>query len=334
MARIRIYLNPKFRSRFILKIRVIRGRIFPTCFLANLFAHEYSSEFNMNLPDLRILPLENLVPHEKTDPRRVNPLTERLRTESVLVNPPIVAPLGRNDPRFVVLDGANRTSAFRALGVPHIVAQVVNYNQVELKTWHHIITGCAFDELMRELSTIPGLQSAEDELMSARARLARREAIAYISYGDAHEVDDQELGHLPAIVLAGANGTDRPTDQRTELLNQLVELYESCSKVQRTTSDNIADARQSYPDASALVVFPRYEPAEILDIARRGQQVPAGITRHVLPLRALRLNYPMEVLRSDEPLARKQGHLTEWIYERVQSRRVRTYSEPTVMFDE
>ena len=293
----------------------------------------------MNLPDLRILPLEYLVPHEKTDPRRVNPLTERLKSESVLVNPPIVAPFGRNDPRFVVLDGANRTSAFRALEVPHIVAQVVNYSQVQLNTWHHIITSCDFETLMEQLHTIQGMKLSEDDLMSARARLARREAIAYISYGDAvndvtHAFDhdsDHDIRQLsPAIVLCCADSTG----QRTELLNQLVELYEGCSKVQRTTSDNIADARQSYPDASALVVFPRYEPAEILDIARRGQHVPAGITRHVLPVRALRLNYPMDILRSDEPLARKQGHLTEWIYERVQSRRVRTYSEPTVMFDE
>ena len=285
----------------------------------------------MNLPDLRILPLEYLVPHEKTDPRRVNPLTERLRSESVLVNPPIVAPFGRNDPRFVVLDGANRTSAFRALEVPHIVAQVVNYSQVELKTWHHIITSCNFETLLEQLRTIPGMTISEDDLMSARARLARREAIAYISYGDkTSDAADHDNGHSPAMVLCCADSTG----ERTELLNQLVELYEGCSKVQRTTSDNIADARESYPDASALVVFPRYEPAEILDIARRGQHVPAGITRHVLPVRALRLNYPMEVLRSDEPLARKQGHLTEWIYERVQSRRVRAYSEPTVMFDE
>ncbi len=290
----------------------------------------------MNLPDLRILPLEHLVPHEKTDPRRVNPLLERLQSESVLVNPPIVAPFGRNDPRFVVLDGANRTSAFRALGVPHILAQVVNYSQVQLNTWHHIITSCDFETLINQLHTIEGIKLSEDDLMSARARLARREAIAYISYGEAvndgtQATQDSDNNHAsPAIVLCCADSTG----QRTELLNQLVELYEGCSKVQRTTSDNIADARQSYPDASALVVFPRYEPAEILDIARRGQHVPAGITRHVLPVRALRLNYPMDILRSDAPLARKQGHLTEWIYERVQSRRVRAYSEPTVMFDE
>ena len=277
----------------------------------------------MNLPDLRILPLEQLVPHEQTDARRVNPLIERLKTESVLSNPPVVAPIapfGNGDPRFVVLDGANRTSAFLALGVPHILAQVVSYESVELRVWHHVITNCSMAYLLAMLKNIDGLGIREADLMSARAALARREALAYISYDRSPATD----------LLTG--GTDLRT--RTAMLNQLVNAYESCSKVQRTTSDNLLEARQAFPDASAVVVFPRYEPAEIVDLARTGVRVPAGITRHVLPLRALRLNYPMEILRGTQPISQKQAHLSEWIYERVQNRRVRTYTEPTVLFDE
>ncbi len=273
----------------------------------------------MNLPDLRILPLAQLVPHEKTDPRRVNPLIERLKTESVLNNPPVVAPFGNGDPRFVVLDGANRTSAFAALGVPHMLAQVVNYESVELKVWHHVITNCSMEDLLTMLQGIVGLSIREADLMSARAALARREALAFISC-DSSKTD----------VLMG--GDDLRT--RTDMLNQLVDAYESCSKVQRTTSDNLLEARTAFPDASAVVVFPRYEPAEIVDLARSGVRVPAGITRHVLPLRALRLGYPMEILRGVQPISQKQAHLSEWIYERVQNRRVRTYTEPTVLFDE
>jgi hypothetical protein len=274
----------------------------------------------MNLPDLRILPLAQLVPHEKTDARRVNPLIERLKSESVLNNPPIVAPFGNGDSRFVVLDGANRTSAFAALGVPHILAQVVNYETVELKVWHHVITNCGMDDLLEMLCGIAGLSIRQADLMSARAALARREALAFISCDRTPQTD----------LLVG--GDDLRS--RTDLLNKLVDAYESCSKVQRTTSDNLLEARNAFPDASAVVVFPRYEPAEIVDLARTGVRVPAGITRHVLPLRALRLGYPMEVLRGAQPISQKQAHLSEWIYDRVQNRRVRTYTEATVLFDE
>jgi hypothetical protein len=274
----------------------------------------------MQLPDLRILPLDALAPHERTDPRRVNPLLERLKTEAVLRNPPIVAPFDETGKRFVVLDGANRTTAMRALGLPHVLAQVVDYAQVQLFVWHHAITQCSMEDLLRQIRTISGLRIREGDLMSARAALARREALAFISCDQTHKTD----------ILTG--GSD--VRERTELLNVLVDMYEGCAKVQRTTSDNLSEVRQSYADASAVVVFPRYEPAEIVDLARTGVMLPAGITRHVLPLRALRLNYPMDVLRSDAPLAQKQGHLSEWIHERVQGRRVRTYVEPTVMFDE
>lgn len=281
----------------------------------------------MQLPDLRILPLASLVPHERTDPRRVNPLIERLKREAVLRNPPIVAPFNGNgrpavagDPRFVVLDGANRITAMRALELPHALVQVVDYARVQLFVWHHAITQCSMEELLDQIRSLPGLRITQSDLTHARAALARREALAFISCDQTHKTD----------VLCGGGDVH----ERTDLLNKLVDTYESCSKVQRTTSDNLAEVRRSFPDASAVVVFPRYEPAEIIDLARTGVRLPAGITRHVLPLRALRLNYPMEILRSDMPLAQKEGHLSEWIHERMINRQVRTYVEPTVLFDE
>lgn len=289
----------------------------------------------MNLPDLRILPLEDLLPHEHTDPRRVNPLIARLRDESMLRNPPIAAPMGQADARFVVLDGANRTAAFHALGMPHILAQVVPYERVQLNTWHHVITQCDGPNLIAQLDALPDMQLCEVDLMRARAMLARREAIAFVSMDDGvREAEPTSpVSCPPSSVIALCVSADAPS-RRTELLHRLVDLYEGCAKVQRTTTDNIADARTAFPDASAIVVFPRYEPAEIIDLVRNGQKVPAGITRHVLPLRALRLNYPMEILRSADPLSQKQAHLSEWIYERTQNRQVRTYNEPTVLFDE
>jgi hypothetical protein len=288
----------------------------------------------MQLPDLRILPLDALVPHERTDPRRVNPLLARLNDEAVLRNPPIVAPFGNGDARFVVLDGANRTMAFKEMAVPHILAQVVDYAQVQLFVWHHAITQCSMEDLLAQIGQVDGLQFREGDLMQARAALARREALAFIS---------RQQRPLPAVEKVGVRGQESLTTvlmggadvrERTELLNRLVDVYEGCAKIQRTTGDTLSDARASYPDASAVVVFPRYEPAEIVDLARTGVRLPAGITRHVLPQRALRLNYPMDVLRNDLPLAQKQAHLSEWIYERVQRRNVRAYAEPTVMFDE
>src|SRR5688500_1632021 len=94
------------------------------------------------IPDLRMLPVEALVPHEHADWKRVSRLEVRLRNDGFLKNPPIVAPIPGTD-KFVVLDGANRTGAVANLGLPHILAQVVDYKSdaVQLLTWYHLITG-------------------------------------------------------------------------------------------------------------------------------------------------------------------------------------------------
>ncbi|MCS6773035.1 MAG: hypothetical protein RMM31_10555 [Anaerolineae bacterium] len=275
------------------------------------------------LPDLRILPLNALIPHERTDPRRVAPLVERLRAEAVLRNPPIVAPLDAAHRQFVVLDGANRTAALLALGVPHVLAQVVDYRAVTLSVWHHVIARCDAPQVLRTLSALEGLEIVAGDLTSARAALARREALAYMF------IEDGE-GKAQCLILLGGHNLRT----RTDLLNQVVDAYEGCARVQRTIAETLAEARAAFPEAALLVVFPRYERDEIVDLVRNEVRLPAGITRHVLPLRALRLNYPMDVLRSDLPLARKQAHLSEWIHERLIQRQVRTYEEPTVLFDE
>src|SRR5438067_6678437 len=80
-----------------------------------------------DIPDLRLLPTEALVLHEHADEKRVVRLETRLRTDGFLKNPPIVAAIPGTE-KYVVLDGANRTSAVMRLGYPHLLVQVVDYN--------------------------------------------------------------------------------------------------------------------------------------------------------------------------------------------------------------
>ena len=127
---------------------------------------------NFRLPDLRFVAVDLLVPHEKEDQRRTESLAARLRESGILRNPPIVASAG-SDQRFVVLDGANRVSTVRTAGFPHVVVQVVRYDDpgVRLSTWHHALGEVAAEELERALASIPGLESHGEDLSHARALL-------------------------------------------------------------------------------------------------------------------------------------------------------------------
>ncbi len=273
-----------------------------------------------DLPDLRILPINHLLLHEQHDAQRSVPLATRLSVDKVLRNPPIVAPI-LGEERFVVLDGANRVTALSALGLPHIVTQVVDYEDEELilDTWYHLVSGLLREDFHQSIDGLAQVSLEPSELMRARAELARREALAYIVYPNGEVFTVRAEGDL---------------HQRTARLNDIVNIYKSRGKIYRANTDYVDKLVPYYDAITVLVVFPRYQPAEIIELARVGARLPAGVTRHIIPRRALRINFPLSVLRDDWPLVEKNGYLKDWLKEKMANKEVRFYQESTFLFDE
>ena len=275
------------------------------------------------LPDLRIVPVETLIPHEHHDERRTGPLTARITEQRVLKNPPIVTLLARRPgERYVVLDGANRTAAARESGLPHMAVQVVRYQapDVRLLTWNHALTGMSAADLGAALQAVPGLKTSVDRVDHARALLARREILAYVLTPGADALTLDAEGDSAA---------------GNEILNAAVERYRGGAKVYRVASDSLADAQERIAAASALIVFPHFDPAEILELAATGARLPAGITRHLIAWRALRVNIPLELLADQErSREEKDGWVRRWMRERMERHQVRFYEESTVVFDD
>jgi len=283
------------------------------------------SAMDFRLPDLRFVPTEAVFPHEYHDAQRSQPLVRRLRETGVLKNPPIVTQVGdgmRVEPRYVVLDGANRSTAARADGWPHLLVQLVRYESpgVELHTWYHALTADARDVLERGLGSLPGLEFSRHDRLHARAMLARREALACV------------VLHEGEAIVAHGGGTLR---ERNDLLNALVHLYQDRLPYTRVTSDSLTEARREHPEVEALVIFPRFDPAEVIDLASVGAYLPAGITRHLIRWRALRVNAPVSLCADvHKTLDEKNAWIQAWTAERLARREVRFYEEPTVLYDE
>ena len=289
-------------------------------------AMPFSPPTDFRVPDLRFLEIERLVPHEREDPKRTSALTGRLKTEGVLRNPPVVAaaPQGAiaRSARFVVLDGANRVSTLRAAAFPHVVAQVVPYEApaVRLSTWQHALAVERPDDLERRIRRISGLTVKDQDLSHARALLARRESLAFLVRGD-------------GSVLSLHGG--REVHRKNDLLNAFVDLYRGRHAYHRVTRDSIEEARSRYPDVTCLAVFPHFLPEEILTVALAGARLPAGISRHVIAWRALRVHIPLDMMADrSRGLAQKNRWLSEWMSERLAANAVRFYEESTVLFDE
>lgn len=276
--------------------------------------------YSTDLPDLRILPSKALIPHENCDPRRVDRLSQRIQTDGILKNPPVVAVIPESED-FVVLDGANRALSFINLGIAHIVAQLVNYQKsgVEVDTWYHVVAGMDIDAFENALTETTGLHLVECTLDEARSALISRHAAAYI------------ISEKGVRIVRNKSATLK---QDTSLLNSLVSVYKGKADIYRASNDIWEIQKPYYPNITALVVFPSLTPADIIHAAQSGDLIPTGITRHIIPHRALNINFPLDVLKQDWPLAKKETWLQEWLMERMAANAIRFYSESTFSFNE
>jgi hypothetical protein len=276
-----------------------------------------SQKKETEIPDLRIVPAESITLHEEVDDRRVAPLVEKLSRDGMLKNPPIVAPLPGTE-RYVVLDGANRTTALWKMEARHHLIQVVEYDDVELDTWGHLIVGISEQEFQTRRLEI-GLYLTETKLEEAEKNLRNR-SISAILCSPPGEV---------CVLGQGGNLAAEAAD-----LRKLVSIYSGRSAIHRVKTGSLAELLPYYDNVAALIRFPRYTPADIITLAHDGNKLPTGITRHVIPRRALRVNLPISILMDNRSTAEKQHRLKEWIKDKLAKRQVRYYQESTFLFDE
>ncbi len=276
--------------------------------------------YSTDLPDLRILPADALLPHEDCDPRRIVRLSQRLKADGILKNPPVVAAIPESED-YVVLDGANRALSFLNLGIPHIIAQLVSFQEsgVEVDTWYHVVAGMDIAEFENALTLITGLHLQDCSLDEARVSLTNHRAAAYI---------------ISANGVRLVSNTSTTLKHDTALLNSLVSVYKGKADIYRASNDIWEIQKPYYPDITALVVFPRLTPADIIQAAQSREKIPTGITRHIIPHRALNINFPMDVLQKDWPLEKKEKWLQDWLMERMAANAIRFYSESTFSFNE
>ncbi len=86
--------------------------------------------------------------------------------------------------------------------------------------------------------------------------------------------------------------------EQNRLLNALVDTYKDRCRLHRVMTEELEEVKELYPEIAGLVIFPQYDTSEVLELAGEGELLPAGLTRHLIQGRALRLNYPLSELKS------------------------------------
>ena len=150
-----------------------------------------------------------------------------------------------------------------------------------LDSWYYFVAGMKHTELEERLVQIAGVQTRECSLEGARGALASGKAATYI---------------VRESTVCIVQNSGRHTFSNIRLLNDLVGAYKGRADILCASDDNWIKQSPYYPCMNPLVVFMRYTPADVFQVARSGDKIPSGVFRHSIPNRALVINIPLNVL--------------------------------------
>jgi hypothetical protein len=275
------------------------------------------------IPNLKLVPADSVHFHERPERNRTLRLVERLREEKRLRNPPIVARLDREE--YVLLDGANRVSAMKELGYSLVPVQIIEYGdpEVRLKGWHHLLV--------------------EGKKLNLRSVYAGLDSV------DVVEVPSGALTPLLELRRAFSVFVDEttkcwgifPRSGRIELrswmsvLSQVVASYEGKTRLERIKISEFAELPEVFRSLEhELLLFPTISKVELLQLVQEGVMIPTGLTRHLIPGRALGLNLDLALLEERISDESKVARFQELIDDLELRGRIRFYEESAFIMNE
>jgi len=266
--------------------------------------------------ELRLLASSEILLHEECEDNRYGRLVERFNEEKVLYNPLIV---GRVENSYMLIDGANRFQALREIGCKAILAQIVDYNSpdVSLRSWYHYVNELTTPELETNLKS----NNIEYDKWDGKLPLEKLNHIGVISSN----------GRMMKIIFA------EELPEMLKALSRFNRFYESEYTYARIDSDtdiSSGNVSELSPEEGVLIVYPDFKKDDIVKISQLSQKLPAGISRHLIPNRVLHIKILIEALRSDENLDKRNEELQKHIQYKIDTKKVRLYREPLLIFDE
>lgn len=228
-----------------------------------------------NFPTIKIVPTDKLVVHEHHDDQRTPPLIEKLKASGIIKNPPIVMPLHDDTDRYMVLDGANRTTALTRMGLSHTIAQVVEPDALplEIQTWNHVCWGIPPEDFFDELNSIEEIDLEEIDPTVGMRQLYNHRILILVQRPDSPNT------------FAGFYDKGKLVE-RIQLLHKVVDSYKTRASLDRTRVQQISALKDVYEGLSGLVIFPPFQISEVQQLTSDGYLFPPGITRFSIAPRA------------------------------------------------
>ena len=276
-------------------------------------------------PLLKLVATERVRFHEHPERRRTLRLKQRIEQDAHLRNPPIVADMA--DGHYLLLDGANRVSAFAELGYSHIPVQVVDYGDpvVQLKGWHHLLLEARALGLRQHYERLAGVRVQPVQQQSLGQLLELRRVYAVL-------VEDEQAwwGLYPDPPQA-----EIEIHQRIAVLEAVVAAYEGQSRLERIKLADYAQLPQVVQGVQhQACLFPVLHKEELLRLAAEEVMIPTGLTRHIIPGRALGIDLDLGFLSAAGSEAEKFQRFQAFVDRLSMEGRIRFYEESVFIMNE
>lgn len=223
------------------------------------------------LSALKVVPIEQIFLHEEYEVERLKSICKKIKDEQKLKNPPIALQI--NNGKYLILDGAHRTSSLQALNCKRMVVQVVESELISIDSWAHYIPNDR--NFIADLKENPNLYWSD-------VPIQKQDFLAIITIdGNNYYIYSKFMNQLDLTLMV-------------DLWKQIVNVYTDKYHFQRISNNELKED-------GIVIRYPSLSLKQIAQVVEEGILLPAGVTKFTINCgRFLNLNVPLSfIIRED-----------------------------------
>ncbi len=248
--------------------------------------------------EIKLEEVEKLHIHEEIIPDILRKLTEEIKADGCFKHPVIV-----DLETLVVLDGMHRVAAIKNLGCRLIPVCLVEYENPNIRVgcWCRVINHSSNLEKMVSAVKELGFTVEECQRETARKLVNERKAVTSI------------LSRSKCFAVYGPQKT-------------IKEIYDAIKQIELKLqtegysigydTDSDAQDKVSSGKALSMLMVPKVSKRDVVSVALRGEVFAHKTTRHVIPVRPLFVDVPLEWLRGSLSLKKANEALIKHLSKR------------------
>ncbi len=231
---------------------------------------------NFDPKNIRILPLNSLLPHEKAIEESVEKLKNEILSDGIQKDPIIV-----EKDTFVVLDGTHRLNAFKRIGIEYAVCYLVPYSfeGIKVERWTRVVSH--EKKITSHLLDALGLRQSIP--VEKAFQLSEKKGVLFFAGGSCYGKEFSSILEAYSFV--------EKIDKTSKIMGW---------KVEYLPEDEVDIAMRK---GRLVILGPRLRKQDVVELARKGMLLPPKTTHHIIDPRPVSIRYPVEKLRGwrEEP---------------------------------